>query len=247
MRGMAPRVLVLFAREPRREALEKGFSGASGERLFAAFARGWTDAASACGARVLIATSQDDRAGWLRVLASGRFELLEQRGRSLGGRLEDAARRASAAVGSGSVVLVGGDVTPCARNLARAFELRESGTDAVVAPARDGGVSLVSLGDRDLDLLGRFAPRRSDVFSGLARALAERRRHTAVLAQAADVDGRRELARVLRTTPSLTPELKALARSVLAEERWSATLLDPRPATGPDLDPQVSRGPPLAA
>ena len=246
MRGMAPRVLVLFAREPRREALEKGFSGASGERLFAAFARGWIDAASACGARVFIATPPDDRAGWLRVLAPGQFELLDQRGRSLGGRLEDAARRASAAAG-GSVVLVGGDVPPCARSLARAFELRESAADAVVAPARDGGVSLVSLGDRDLDLLGRFAPRRSDVFSGLSRGLALRRRHTAVLARAADVDGRRELGRLLRTTPFPTPELTALARSVLAEDRWSAPRPVPRPATGPDLDPQVSRGPPLAA
>ncbi len=244
MRGMAPRVLVLFAREPRREALEKGFSGATGERLFAAFARGWIDAASACGARVFIATPPDDRAGWLRVLAPGRFELLEQRGRSLGARLEDAARRAS---GSGSVVLVGGDVPPCARSLARAFELRESAADAVVAPARDGGVSLVSLGDRDLDLLGRFAPRRSDVFSGLSRALALRRRRTAVLAQAADVDGRRELGRLLGMTPFPTPELTALARSVLAEDRWSAPRPLPRPATGPDLDPQVSRGPPLAA
>lgn len=247
MREMAPRVLVLFAREPRREALEKGFPGAPGERLFEAFARGWIDAASACGARVFIATPPDDRAGWLRVLAPGQFELLDQRGRSLGARLEDAARRASAAAGSGSVVVVGGDVPPCARTLTRAFELRESAADAVVAPARDGGVSLVSLGDRDLDLLGRFAPRRSDVFSGLSRALELRRRRYAVLARAADVDGRRELGRLLRTTSFPTPELTALARSVLTEERWSAPRPDPRPATGPDLDPQVSRGPPLAA
>ena len=247
MREMAPRVLVLFAREPRREALDKGLAVESGERLFAAFARGWIDAASRCGARVFVATPPGDRAGWRRALAAERFETIEQRGSSLGCRLEAAARQALATSGSGCVVLVGGDVAPSARSLAAAFELRERATDAVIAPARDGGVSLVSLTEEDLDLLGRFVPRGSDVFSRLSTALFLRRRRIAVVAPAGDVDGRRELGRLLRTATFPAPGLRALARAVLAEDRWSPGSSTPLPATAPDVDAQVSRGPPLAA
>jgi glycosyltransferase A (GT-A) superfamily protein (DUF2064 family) len=247
MRGMAPRVLVLFAREPRREALDKGLPVVSGERLFAAFAKGWIDAANNCGARVVVATPACDRAGWRRALPGARFETIEQRGSSLGCRLEDAARHALATSGSGCVVLVGGDVAPSARSLAAAFELRERAADAVIAPARDGGVSLVSLTEEDLDLLGRFVPRGTDVFFRLARALSFRRRRTAVVAPAGDVDGRREVGRLLRMATFPVPELRALARAVLAEDRWSPGHLTPLPATVRDVDPQVSRGPPLAA
>src|SRR5687767_11858533 len=116
MRTMAPRVLVLFARAPLREARDKGFAGALGERLFAAFAEGWIDAARRCGARLVVSSPSVDRTLWNRFLAGTRFELLEQRGASFGARLEDAARRAAA--NGGHVVLVGGDVAPSARKLA---------------------------------------------------------------------------------------------------------------------------------
>lgn len=247
MREMAPRVLVLFAREPRREALDKGLDAVAGERLFAAFARGWIDAAGNCGARVVVATPSGDRAAWRRALPGARFETIEQRGDSLGCRLEDAARQAAAASGNGCVVLVGGDVAPSARSLAAAFELRERAADAVIAPAPDGGVSLVSLTHEDLDLLGRFVPRGTDVFSRLTGALLLRRRRTAVVEPAGDVDGRRELGRLLRTATFPAPELEALARAVLAADRWSPGLFTPLPATPPAVGPQVSRGPPPAA
>jgi glycosyltransferase A (GT-A) superfamily protein (DUF2064 family) len=247
MREMAPRVLVLFAREPRREALEKGLAPVAGERFFAAFAKGWIEAASRCGARVFLATPADDRAGWRRALPDARFDTIEQRGHSLGDRLEDAARQAAARSGSGCVVLVGGDVAPSVRSLAAAFELREHGADAVIAPARDGGVSLVALTGEDLDLLGRFVPRRSDVFGRLSRALSLRRRRIAVVAPVGDVDGRRELGRLLRTVPLSSAELQALARAILSEDRWSPGRFTPLPAGAAAADPRVSRGPPLAA
>jgi glycosyltransferase A (GT-A) superfamily protein (DUF2064 family) len=245
MQGMAPRVLVLFARAPRREALDKGLGAASGERLFAAFAKAWIDAAKNCGARVVVATPRGDRPGWRRALPGARFEFFEQRGSSLGGRLEDTARQAAAT--GGCVVLVGGDVAPSAQSLTAAFELRERAADAVISPARDGGVSLVSLREEDLDLLGRFVPRASDVFSRLSRALALRRRRIALVAPAEDIDGRRELGRLLRTTSFPSFELEALARAALAEKRWISGSFAPRPATVSDVEPHLSRGPPLAA
>ena len=242
---MPRRVLVLFARKPRRQALDKGLAIEPGERLFAAFAKGWIDAAAGCGASVLIATPPDDRAGWRRALPHERFDFLEQRGRSLGGRLEDAARQAAA--DGGCVVLVGGDVPPSPRSLVAAFELRERGNDAAIAPARDGGVSLVSLGEADLDLLGRFVPRKSDVFAGLSAALSFRGRQIAVVSPVGDVDGRRELGRLLRTSVLGVPGLRALARVVLADARWNWDGFPLSFATAPDGNAPVSRGPPLAA
>jgi glycosyltransferase A (GT-A) superfamily protein (DUF2064 family) len=242
---MAPRVLVVFGREPRRESRDKGLTVAGGEPLFAAFADGWIDAAIRCGARVLVSTPAADVAGWRRSLPGAPFETLEQRGTSLGRRLEDAARQARAA--GGCVVIVGGDVAPSERSLAAAFALREASADAVIAPARDGGVSLVSLREEDLDLLSRFVPRGPDVFARLCRALARRGRRVAVVAPVGDVDGRRELGRLLRTPSFSASELKALARAVLAEDRWTHPASAAASATAPDADPRVSRGPPLAA
>jgi len=242
---MPPRALVLFAREPRRQALDKGLPVRPGESLFTAFAKGWIDAASACGAEIFIAAPPDDRLAWRRALADSRFAFLEQRGHSLGERLEDTARRA--APDGACVVLVGGDVAPSPRSLAAVFELRERGNDAVIAPARDGGVSLVSLGDDDLDLLGRFVPRGSDVFVRLSAALSLRQRRIAVLSRVGDVDGRRELGRLLRATAFSVPGLKALARAVLEEDRWNRGRFRSTSPASPDVDVPVSRGPPVAA
>jgi glycosyltransferase A (GT-A) superfamily protein (DUF2064 family) len=245
MRKMAPRVLVLFGRAPRREARGKGLAGAAGERLFATFAKGWIDAANGCGARVVVATPSDERPAWRRALPGARFEFLEQRGATLGSRLEDAARRVAG--NGGTVVLVGGDVAPCARSLEAAFEHREQTADAAVSPAPDGGVSLVSLRDEDLDLLGRFVPRRSDVFVRLARALALRHRRIALVAPAGDVDGRRELGRLLRARAFRSSELEALARVALAESRFAPIGFVPRPASVFVVDLDASRAPPRVA
>jgi glycosyltransferase A (GT-A) superfamily protein (DUF2064 family) len=242
---MAARVLVLFAREPRREARDKGLPAASGERLFEAFARGWVDAANRCGARVIVATPNGKRSGWRRALRGARFELLEQRGPSLGSRLLFAARRAAS--DGGPVVLVGGDVAPSAASLAAAFELREGSADAVLAPAQDGGVSLVSLREEDLDLLGRFVPRDAALFRNLRRSLELRSRRVAIVGAAGDVDGRRELRRLLRTASLANAELTLLARAVLAEVRYQEIRFDLPPSASHDVDSRIPRGPPLAA
>lgn len=245
MKEMVPRVLVVFARAPRREAREKGLVGSAGERLFATFAKGWIDAANRCGARVVLSTPSEERPAWRRALPGAPFELLEQRGAAFGPRLEDAARRT--ARNGGTVVLVGGDVAPCARSLEAAFEHREHASDAAVSAAPDGGVSLVSLRDEDLDLLGRFVPGRSDVFARLARALVLRGRRIALVAPAGDVDGRRKLGRLLRARAFGSSELEALARVALAESRSAPIGFVPRPASVFVVDLDASRAPPRAA
>jgi len=217
---MAERFLVLFAREPRSEAREKGFTGPAGEELFATFAAGWLEAAREGRARLVISAPRADHAEWRRRLAVPHLLVLEQRGRTFGERLENAARQAAAL--GGHFLLVGGDVAPSRERLREAFSALEDGADSVLAPARDGGVSLIALPGGDLDLLGEIAPRRTDVFTRLRSRLAARGRRVEVVSPAADVDGRRQLRSIVRSLPA---RLRDAARRALSEI--------PRPAPEP--------------
>jgi glycosyltransferase A (GT-A) superfamily protein (DUF2064 family) len=210
---MARRILVLFAREPGREARAKGFPSREGADLFAEFAAGWLDAARRADAQLAIATPPEDRAAWRRRFSAFEEPLwLIQRGRSFGERLERTARVA-ATLGA-NAVLVGGDVVPSPETLEAAFRALERGASAVLAPTPDGGVSLVGLKPGDADLLRAIAPRRRDVFERLSRRLTARGRKAHVVGVAPDVDSRRELRFLLRAFP-LTESLRRAARRVL--------------------------------
>src|SRR5438552_18714437 len=102
---MATRLLLLFSREPRRQADEKGLRGRAGEQLFTAFARGWLDAARLAQARLVVSAPRAVHAGWRRCLPAGADALLAQRGSSVGRRLQDEAR--PSAVRRGRQVLGG--------------------------------------------------------------------------------------------------------------------------------------------
>jgi len=205
------RHLVLFAREPRREAREKGLGG-PGAELFAQIAAGWCEAAQRCVARLVIATPPEDIRAWRRSLPSESIvRFLPQSGGSFGERLADVARRSARL--PGSAVLVGGDVLPSTEALREAFEALERGADAVLAPARDGGVSLIGVAGRDADLLIRLAPRDRGVATALRDRLAQRGRSIALVTCAPDVDGRRSLAALLSSLPA--GALRSLARAAL--------------------------------
>lgn len=210
---MARRILVLFAREPEREARLKGFSTREGADLFADLAAGWLDAARRTGAQLAVATPPEDRAAWGRRFSAFEEPLwLIQRGGSLGERLEATARDA-ASLGA-RAILVGGDVVPSAEALEEAFRAREAGAPAVLAPTPDGGVSLLGLAPGDSDLLREIAPRRRDVFERLCRSLQARGRKPHVVGLAPDVDSRRELRALLREFP-LTENLRRAAHRAL--------------------------------
>jgi hypothetical protein len=115
-------------------------------------------------------------------------------------------------------VLVGGDVEPSADRLAAAFEALEAGADAVLAPAGDGGISLVGLLPSDLDLVTRIDRRRRNVFATLRDALERRGRRIAILGSVPDVDGRTALRGLLRGEVS-SAEILRLGRRVLAAAR----------------------------
>lgn len=209
------RYVVLFAREPGREARAKGFSEPAGGELFAALARGWTAAAVRAGARLAVATPREDRPGWSRWVHPSEPPLwLDQRGASFGERLERAGRDA-AELGD-HAVLVGGDVLPSVEALEEAFRLLEGGADAVVAPARDGGFSLVALRRDDLDLLAHVARRRSDACDRLCRSLRARGRTVSRVPLTPDVDRRRDVRTILRAA-RLDADLRAAALRILGE------------------------------
>jgi len=239
------RYVVLFAREPARQARDKGLRPPEGQALFREFARGWSRAADLVGARLVLAAPREDRAGWNRSLAGvGDVAWLVQRGPTLGARLEDAVRRAAAL--GGPAVFVGGDVPPASTPLREAFEALESGMDAAVSPAPDGGISLLAVAPVDADLLRGIRPRRRTVRRDLLLALRARGRRVGLLSPADDLDGRTSLRRLLRR------ETLAFALALLARRALEA--VPARSAGHPGMfSPAVLhgspalRGPPLAA
>ena len=239
------RAVVLFAREPAREAREKGLPGRAARDFFLRIARGWLCAAKSVGARVVIVAPAEDLGGWRRALAGEDPVLcIAQRGRSFGRRLELAARDIAGL--AGRFVVVGGDVAPDATELAAAFAALESGADAVLSPAPDGGVSLISLRPEDLDLLRSIGPRQKDLAASLHGALEGRGRRTVHVGPLPDVDGRSALRGLLRQG-AVPSDLALLARAALREGPTPLTAADadvrpPLPAAAAD-----SRAPPLAA
>jgi hypothetical protein len=68
-----------------------------------------------------------------------------------------------------------------------------------------------------------------------------------IVGAAADVDGRRELRRLLRSASLANAELILLARAVLAEVRDEHSRFELPPSVSHDVDSRIPRGPPLAA
>jgi len=247
--GVVVRFLVLFAREPARQAREKGFAPSASEdatALFSSFAHGWHEAARRAGARFVISTPMEDRAAWRRVLAPiGADPIwILQEGDAFGQRLQRTARRAVA--WGGSSIVVGGDVPPSGELLAAAFGALEAGSDGVLAPSEDGGVSLLGLKACDLDLLRKVEPRRRDVFHTLNRALSRRGRSIAVLGPASDVDGRGALRRLLGSG-AFAPHLARIARALLAPVAMPEMPVARSLRARLLLASPVLRGPPIAA
>ena len=106
---------------------------------------------------------------------------------------------------------------PSAKALREAFEALESGADAVLSPAADGGISLLGLPERDAELLARLAPRERRVAESLRARLERRGRRVALVASASDIDGPRSLASMLSSIPA--GALRSLARVALRAER----------------------------
>lgn len=238
------RFLVLFAREPARQAREKGLGSAAAD-LFRGFAEGWLEAARQTGAQLVVATPPEDIAAWRQVFRGAPDPaLIGQRGGTFGLRLEDAARRAAAP--GGHAVLVGGDVAPSASLLSEAFGAVEDGADAAVSPAPDGGVSLLSVSHADLDLLRGIQERRRTVLADLLRALGERGRSVRIVPPAPDVDGRAALRALLRGE-KIPVSLVSIARRALAALVFFRPRALGHPSTGALHGPPVLRGPPLPA
>jgi glycosyltransferase A (GT-A) superfamily protein (DUF2064 family) len=238
-----PRHLVLFAREPGREAREKGFAGPAAAALFAAFAEGWGAAARAVGARLVVATPSEDRNAWSLLLGDA-CSWIAQRGVCFGERLENAAREAAHL--GGHAILVGGDVPPSPQALAAAFAALEHGAAAVLAPAQDGGISLLGLEAEDLDLLRSIAPRQRSAFRILHARLLSRCRRVEVIDPIRDIDDRASLRRLLAgLTPGST--LFVLTRTALSGAPLASPLDSVLAPSSLRIGPAAVRGPPAAA
>lgn len=237
------RLLVLFARAPSSEAKTKGLPEGPASGLLAAIALEWREAARRVGARFAIAAPPEDLAVWRRSLVPTTDLLwLEQRGASFGARLEDVARRASRL--ARLAVVTGGDVITSPAALASAFDALGSGAEAVLAPALDGGVSMLSIPEADAPLLRSIGRRRRDALRRLRADLLSRGRTLVIVDAVADVDGPGAL-RTL-SVPAALRELVSLLRRACrpcTPRGWRPRVLRHVASPGPTL----LRGPPLAA
>lgn len=237
------RLLVLFARAPGSEARDKGLPEAEASGFLAGIALEWRKAALRAGARFAIAAPREDLAEWRRVFGPAPGLLwLQQRGASFGARLADVVRRGNRL--ARHTVVTGGDVIPSPAALSSAFEALASGSEAVLAPADDGGVSLLSIPAADAPLLRSIGRRRREVFRALCERVVSRGRTLSIIDVVPDVDGPGAL-RTL-TVPSALRELvsvlrRACRRTVLPGENRPPL----RHVASPG--PSLVRGPPVAA
>lgn len=236
------RLLVLFARAPLSEARDKGLPEEPGSGFFLGVAREWREAARRAGAKVAVSAPPEDLSAWRRVLpGAGDVLWIEQRGGTFGARLEDASRRASRF--ARHVVVTGGDVIPSDAALSAAFDALASGSAAVIAPAPDGGISMVSV-PSDPDVLRSIGRRRRDVFRYVRRRLLARGRAVTVIQSVADVDGPRALRKVTGPVElrQLASYLRRATRPPISRETRAAPAL-----RAPATRSLLLRGPPLAA
>jgi rSAM/selenodomain-associated transferase 1 len=192
-------VVILFTRAPVAGRVKTRLAASLGaeraarlhERLTAAALA--TALASRCAPVALHATAKH---AWLvHLCRQNRVLLRLQKGKDLGERMANATRAALRY--APFVLLIGADcpeLTP--RALRRAARWLAGGTDAVLAPARDGGYALVGL-RRPADFLFRDMPWGSErVYGETAKRLKDRGWRLRALEAVGDVDRPEDLARV---------------------------------------------------
>jgi glycosyltransferase A (GT-A) superfamily protein (DUF2064 family) len=150
---MPGRAVVLFARTPEAEARVKALPRAAA-RLFETLIASWLREAESCGATPILACPPDARRRLSAIEPRTRREYVDQYGATFGDRLANAAREVSGR-GFDAIVIAGIDAPPPSLNGSFAL-LERASVDAVIAPARDGGVNVIAFAEPPLDLLRTF-------------------------------------------------------------------------------------------
>ncbi|HKC25222.1 MAG TPA: TIGR04282 family arsenosugar biosynthesis glycosyltransferase [Thermoanaerobaculia bacterium] len=221
---MTVRRLTVFAREPVPGAVKTRLAAALGveaaARLYAAFL---ADLAAELAApsgeweSVLAHTGEEAGTELARLFGRG-FSFAPQGDGDLGARLVRAFDRRGAA--KALAVVVGSDAPTLSKaDLARAFAALAAGSDVVLAPAPDGGYSLVGLGPR-AEAGEVFAGVRWSTADALADTLANASRRglvTTVMDGVPDVDVAEDLVS-LRALLAKDPRLAPATRHALGLE-----------------------------
>jgi rSAM/selenodomain-associated transferase 1 len=190
------RRLTIFAREPVAGRVKTRLAAALGAqeaaRLYAAFLADLAAELAAPGGEwdsVLAHTGEEPGSELARLFGRG-FSFFPQGEGDLGARLVRAFERPRGRAGELAVV-VGSDAPTLSRaDLARAFAALAADSDVVLAPAPDGGYSLVGLGPR-AEAREVFAGVRWSTADALADTLANASRRglvTTVMEGVPDVD-----------------------------------------------------------
>lgn len=153
---------MIFARSPEREALAKELPLQQAVPLFQRNVGQWLHAAAFCDATPVIGCDQEDREALAAIVPERPRLWVPQRGTAFSQRLAIAASD-TFSLGFQALVIAAIDAPP-PRSLESAFELVESGGNVVAASA-DGGVNLIGLRERDVDVLTTIKARQRDVVS----------------------------------------------------------------------------------
>jgi hypothetical protein len=201
-----------------RLAVELGVEGAA--RLYDAMLRDTLDAYARVGAarRVVMAAPEDDGARALRAVAGAAWDVVVQRGDSLGDRLKNATRDLSA--GGAAVVLVSSDsptvsVAPVRDALATFGGARR----ALLGPCEDGGYYLIGLTTPELGVFDGITWSTSRVLDETRARCRALGLEVTELPSCYDVDEPADVARLgrdLARDPSLAPRVAAFLSGTLA-------------------------------
>jgi glycosyltransferase A (GT-A) superfamily protein (DUF2064 family) len=162
---MTRRAVVLFARTPEAEAVAKGLPLRSAA-LFETLIADWIRVSFAAGATAVLACTPASRKRLSRIAPELPRTYVDQGCGSFGERLAAVAN--AVASRSDATIIAAIDAPP--HDLETAFERLESAdVDAIIAPARDGGINAIGFRQAPIDLLETFTVGDADLLARCRR------------------------------------------------------------------------------
>jgi uncharacterized protein len=140
-------------------------------------------------------------------LATGRFELVRQRGRDLGERMQSAIHDLVVSRGCAAAILVGSDIPGLsAARLSEAREILQANEGVVIGPADDGGYYLIGMRAVHAELFRDVAWGTASVLGDTLRAAERARLETRLICGAYDIDTIEDLRRLEDELQTASPD-----------------------------------------
>jgi len=164
--------------------------------------------AGSVSANTIVAFTPPEKRNYLVTMLHHRHLLIEQEGEDLGSRMHNAFERAFE-MGFESVLIIGTDSPTVPESLLpSAYEKLDSGSDAVLGPANDGGFYLIGLNRPDARIFENVEWSSEEVFEQTAANIGRLGLNLGLLPVHTDLDSTKDLIAVraiLAGNPGLSP------------------------------------------